>query len=335
VARLSDYDSLSIAEMGDSIRKVLKKADEDYWAHRSIKTVPQSSVNLDTLYCQSDAQAKQRILMSALQKASFQEMDVSYKADMMESGDKQIRRHWIQYWQKITMSLACLMFFFIGAPLGAIIRKGGLGFPVVVAVIIFITYYIINTFGMKVGREGGMPVWLGMWLSTIVLTPLGVFFTVKSNNDSAVFNMDAYVNLWKKFLGIRSKRNITKKEVIINDPDYPETVQQLEQLVTVSRTYLGSLARSTFFGYMKYIALFIFTKREDLQAEEVNTQLEYIVEALSNSKDRKVLRLLNGYPVLDVHSFRFYRRRRKDLRAIIKYSEQIKTHIYGNILSIQ
>ncbi len=334
-ARLSDYDSVSIAEMGDSVRNVLKKAEDDYLVHRQNEGVPQSSVNLDTLYSKSDSQVKQRILMNALQKASFQEMDMSYKADMMESGDKQIRRHWIQYWQKITMSLACLMFFFIGAPLGAIIRKGGLGFPVVVAVIIFITYYIIDTFGMKVGREGGMPVWLGMWLSTIVLTPLGIFFTIKSNNDSTVFNTDAYANLWKKLVGIRSKRHIVRKEVIINDPDYPETAQQLEQLVALSRAYLSTLPRFTIFGYMKYILRFIFTKHEDLQAEEINTRLEHIVETLSNSKDHKVLRLLNGYPVMDLHSFRFYRRRRKDLRAIIKHSEQINTHIYGNILSVQ
>ena len=335
VARLSDYDSLSIAEMPDSLRKVLKKSEDDYLAHRHAKTTPQSSVNLDTLYRQSDSQAKQRILMSALQKASFQEMDVSYKADMMESGDKQIRRHWIQYWQKITMSLACLMFFFIGAPLGAIIRKGGLGFPVVVAVIIFITYYIINTFGMKVGREGGMPVWLGMWLSTIVLTPLGVFFTIKSNNDSAVFNMDAYVNLWRKLLGIRPKRNITRKEVIINDPDYADMHKTLEQLITTSREYLGELPRSTFFGYMAYIARYFFSKREDMKAEGIMLMTEYIVDVLSNSKDRQVLRLLNGYPVMETRNFRFYRRRRKDLRAIIKYSEQIKTYIYENILSVQ
>ena len=254
---------------------------------------------------------------------------------MMESGDKQIRRHWIQYWQKITMSLACLMFFFIGAPLGAIIRKGGLGFPVVVAVIIFITYYIINTFGMKVGREGGMPVWLGMWLSTIVLTPLGVFFTIKSNNDSAVFNMDAYVNLWRKLLGIRPKRNITRKEVIIHDPDYADMHKTLEQLITTSREYLGELPRSTFFGYMAYIARYFFSKREDMKAEGIMLMTEYIVDVLSNSKDRQVLRLLNGYPVLETRNFRFYRRRRKDLRAIIKYSEQIKTYIYENILSVQ
>ena len=116
--------------------------------------------------------------------------------------------------------------------------------------IIFIVYYIINTFGMKVSREGEMPVWLGMWLSTIVLAPLGVFFTVKSNNDSAVFNFDAYVNIWKRLLGIRPKRNITRKEVIIHDPDYTDMHQTLDTLITTSRQYLGTLPRSTFFGYM-------------------------------------------------------------------------------------
>ncbi|MBQ2535952.1 MAG: LptF/LptG family permease, partial [Bacteroidaceae bacterium] len=235
--------------------------------------------------------------------------------------------HQIQFWQKITMSLACLIFFFIGAPLGAIIRKGGLGFPVVVAVIIFIAYYIIDTGAMKVSREGEMPVWFGMWISTLVMAPLGVFFTVKSNNDSAVFNMDAYVNLWKKFLGIRPKRNIVRKEVIINDPDYADMDKTLQQLITTSREYLSTLPRSTFFGYMKYIVRYWFSKREDMKAEGIMQITEYVVEVLSNSKDRYVLRLLNGYPVMETRNFRFYRRRRKDVRAVIKYSEQIRTEI--------
>lgn len=332
--RLSDYDSLAIARMNDSLRTKLEKEEQAYVqqrAHRAT-SIPQSSVNIDTLMAHINSGDKQRVIMEALQKVGFQEMDMSYKAEVIEWGDKQIRRHWIQYWQKITMALACLMFFFIGAPLGAIIRKGGLGFPVVVAVIIFIIYYIINTFGMKVSREGEMPVWLGMWLSTILLAPLGVFFTVKSNNDSAVFNMDAYVNLWKKLLGIRPKRNITRKEVIINDPDYADMHKTLEQLITTSREYLGSLPRSTFFGYMAYIIRYWFSKREDMQAEGIMLITEYVVEVLSNSKDHQVLKWLNGYPVMETRNFRFYRRRRKDLRAVIKYSEKIDNHIINNIL---
>ena len=333
--RISDYDSLTVANMADSIKKPLVQEEERYLAHKAktAYTVPKSSVNVDSLYAQANSQGKQRIVMDALQKAGFQEMDANSKADAMEYGDKQIRLHEIQFWQKITMSLACLIFFFVGAPLGAIIRKGGLGFPVVVAVIIFIAYYMIDTGAMKVSREGGMPVWLGMWLSTLVMAPLGIFFTVKSNNDSAVFNMDMYVSMWKKLLGIRPKRNITRKEVIIHDPDYVEMDKTLEQLITTSREYLGSLPRSTFFGYMAYIVRYFFSKREDMKAEGVMLMMEYVVEVLSNSKDRHVLRLLNGYPVMETRDFRFYRRRRKDLRAVIKYSEQIKKEIekYGTV----
>lgn len=335
--RISDYDSMTVANMEDSVKKSLEKEEERYQAQKAKTafTIPKSDVNVDSLYAKASSQDKQRIVMEALQKAGFQEMDANSKADVMEYGDKQIRLHEIQFWQKITMALACLIFFFVGAPLGAIIRKGGLGFPVVVAVIIFILYYIIDTGAMKVSREGGMPVWIGMWLSTLVMAPLGVFFTVKSNNDSAVFNIDAYIALWKKLLGIRPKRNITRKEVIINDPDYADMHKTLEQLITTSREYLGTLPRSTFFGYMAYIFRYFFSKREDMKAEGVMLMMEYVVEVLSNSKDRQVLRLLNGYPVMETRDFRFYRRRRKDLRAVIKYSEQIKDYIYANILSVQ
>ena len=333
-ARLSDYDSLAIAHMNDSTRKVLEKEEKAYLAQRSV-AMPKSDVNIDSLLSKLDPQDKQRVFANAVQKATFQEMDAEYKEALMENGNKEIRRHWIRYWEKITMSLACLMFFFIGAPLGAIIRKGGLGFPVVVAVIIFIVYYIINTFGTKVGREGSMPVMLGMWLSTLVLAPLGVFFTVKSNNDSTVFNMDAYVNLWKKVIGIRPKRYISRKEVIINDPNYAELAHTLDQLSANAQEYLNALPRSSLLGYAKYIFRFGLSKDVDVEAENINNVLEYVVECLSNSKDRQILHWLNDYPVMDTHSFRFYRRRKKDLKIIIQNSETIKNHIYGKILSVQ
>lgn len=336
-ARISDYDSVTVSHMRDSVKRLLQEEEQAFVAHKEIeaKEKPKSSVSMEALLDSVDNMVMQRVITTALQKVSAQEIDISTKANMMEYGNNQIRRHQIEFWTKITMSLACLLFFFIGAPLGAIIRKGGLGFPVVVAVIIFIVYYIINTFGMKVGREGGMPVWLGMWLSTMVLVPLGVFFTVKSNNDSAVFNMDAYVGFGKKLLGIRTKRNITKKEVIINDPDYVDAHQGLEQLIVASRDYYRSMPKFNVFGYMKYIALFCLGKYQDVQAEDIHCQLECLVETLSNSKDRVVLSLLNKYPVMDVHSFRFYRRRRRDIRTIIKNSETIKQHIYENIISVQ
>lgn len=334
---LRDYDSITIANMDQSHRKQLEKEWDERMKEKQkvANVVPTSSVNIDTLFQKLDPQQQQQIVMNAMQKVGFQSMDIEYKSADMEVNDKQIRRHKIQYWTKITQSLVCLMFFFIGAPLGAIIRKGGLGFPVVIALLIFIVYYIINTFGTKVSKEGSLPCWLGMWLSTIVLMPLGVFFTIKSNNDSAVFNFDTYTNFWRKVAGIRQKRYIRKKEVIIYDPDYTEMAESLDALITSSRAYLEALPKSTPFGYAKYIFRSWFTKDADKNADAIYEQTEYIVEVLSNSKHRKILLWLNGFPVMDTHSFRFYRHRRKDLRAIIKHSEKIKDYIYDNIISVQ
>lgn len=90
------------------------------------------------------------------------------------------------------MSLACIIFFFIGAPLGAIIRKGGLGMPVVISVLIFVLYYIIDSGATRVAKSGEMNIVLGTWMSTIILAPLGGFLTYKSNKDSVVFNIDVY-----------------------------------------------------------------------------------------------------------------------------------------------
>ena len=128
--------------------------------------------------------------------------DYEWRSQVSQGYMYDIRRHWIEWHQKMTFSLACLFFFLIGAPLGAIIRKGGLGMPTVISVIIFILYYIINTSGMKMGRSGNIPVWIGMWASTIILAPAGIWLTYKSNKDSIMFNLDSYLefitNFYKK-----------------------------------------------------------------------------------------------------------------------------------------
>lgn len=113
---------------------------------------------------------------------------------------------------KITLSLACIIFFFIGAPLGAIIRKGGLGMPVVISVLIFVLYYIIDSGATRVAKSGEMNIVLGTWMSTIILAPLGGFLTYKSNKDSVVFNIDVYAAFFRKILGIRVSRHIFKKK---------------------------------------------------------------------------------------------------------------------------
>lgn len=152
---------------------------------------------------------------------------------------KNIRYHLIEWHQKFTLSFACLIFFFIGAPLGAIIRKGGLGMPVVVSVCLFIFYYIINNIGYKFARDGVWEVWQGMWLSSAVLFPLGVFLTYKAMNDSALFNPEAYSRFIRKILFIKTPQSITSEErqnIIDRIPQvsevdiYPELLANLEDM---------------------------------------------------------------------------------------------------------
>ena len=230
-------------------------------------------VNIDTLFVNLENNKKRSAIMGAMQRINIATMDIDYKTALMEDGDLQIRRHWVQFWPKITMSLACLIFFFIGAPLGAIIRKGGLGMPVVLAVLIFIIYYIINNLGMRTGRQGTIPVWFGMWLSSLVLIPVAVFLTVKSNNDSMMFNIDIYKEFFRKLVGKRQKRHLARKEVIINEPDYPETLTLVGQLVDRASAYRQTTRHPSPLKYLRYVWRYNITRYTDVEAEKISEEL--------------------------------------------------------------
>ncbi|MBQ3844217.1 MAG: LptF/LptG family permease [Bacteroidales bacterium] len=116
-----------------------------------------------------------------------------------------IRKHEQVLNQKFTLSVACILFFFIGAPLGAIIRKGGLGMPVVVSVVFFVIYYVITIIGERVAVNGDMSVFLGAWISSIVLFPIGIFLTFKATTDAALLDADS----WKKLFSKRNKSKTT------------------------------------------------------------------------------------------------------------------------------
>jgi lipopolysaccharide export system permease protein len=132
---------------------------------------------------------------------------VNYLNNAFITQDNQVRRlrkYQIELQRKYTLSLACLLFFFIGAPLGAIIRKGGLGMPVVVSVLFFIIYYIISLTGEKFTRESVMTPFMGMWISSFVLIPLGAFLTYKASKDSVIMNIETYTAFFKKLFRIKT-----------------------------------------------------------------------------------------------------------------------------------
>jgi lipopolysaccharide export system permease protein len=123
---------------------------------------------------------------------------------------RMLNRFDTEWHKKYTYSIACLIFFFIGAPLGAIIRKGGLGMPLVISVILFIFYWVTSTTGEKYVREAASYLWFGVWFSTIIFLPAGVFLTWKAVTDSSVLNMDSYIAFFKK-LRFWGKKNSSDK----------------------------------------------------------------------------------------------------------------------------
>ncbi|SHF72847.1 lipopolysaccharide export system permease protein [Dysgonomonas macrotermitis] len=173
-------------------------------------------MSLDSILTSFSAQEKQRVYSSAASASENGKNDMMFRSFIKIDLQKKIRGHNVELQRKFTLSFACLVFFFIGAPLGAIIRKGGLGMPVVVSVILFIIYYIIDNVGYKMARDGVWPVWQGVWLSSFILFPLGAFITYKAINDSALFNADAYRNYYIRFFGDRTAMSMEQLYIAYN-----------------------------------------------------------------------------------------------------------------------
>ncbi len=125
--------------------------------------------------------------------------------DEQETEEYSKLKYQVEWHRKFTLSIACIVLFFIGAPLGAIIRKGGLGMPVVISVVFFIIFHILSITGEKLAKEGEIPVYQGMWLATAILLPIGVFLTYKATTDSSLFDSNAYIEKLKKIFSFMQR----------------------------------------------------------------------------------------------------------------------------------
>jgi lipopolysaccharide export system permease protein len=155
---------------------------------------------------------KRKVVDYAISMARKNSKRISRKINSFRHDRKTIYKNQIEYHNKFTLSVACIIFFFIGAPLGSIIRKGGLGTPLVISVIMFIIYYIISITGENFAEEGAIPAYIGMWISTAVFLPIGIFLTYKATNDSVILNSDTYIKTIKKILQFRFKKLSSKEE---------------------------------------------------------------------------------------------------------------------------
>lgn len=249
-------------------------------------------LNLDSIFTGANPAFKKSYLNQALGKAKRTKQDYEFKSLTMSDDRRIIRRHAIELMKKYTLSMACLVFFFIGAPLGAIIRKGGLGTPLVISVFLFIFYYIIDNTGYKMARDGKVDVWEGIWLSTFVLLPLGIFFTYKAVNDSAVFNKDAYVNFFRKLFGTAETRKLQMKELIMDDVDTDVALNKIEHLNDICQKFLDRYARRQ--NYIQY-----WTEGFDRhQIHTISAELEQLVDYLSNSSKKVIILKLMELPIM-------------------------------------
>lgn len=253
---------------------------------------PEKPVNVDSLFRGSGSAAQLGYLRVAVNKANNARQENEFRGLVMRDERKLVRRHDIEMQKKFTLSFACIIFFFIGAPLGAIIRKGGLGTPLVISVILFIFYYIIDNTGYKMARDGKIPVWQGMWLSSAVLLPLGVFFTYKAVHDSALFNRDAYLNFFRKLIGSNQARHLELKEVVMEEVVPAEACDMLRNLVEHTEKFLDRSPRRL--GYVAYWLRGY--NRKNLK--KLRSEMESVIEYMSNSRDKLVIHKMMDYPIV-------------------------------------
>lgn len=175
------------------------------WYIRNTPVEPTYKINIDSLYTALPKSQQQIAVQRALDYARSSKSYITSTKEEFFHKKKYIARHQIEWNRKFTLSFACFVFFFIGAPLGAIIRKGGLGMPVVISVLFFIVYYIITISGEKFARELMWDPAMGMWVSSFILLPLGIFLSYKATNDSAIMNADFYIEAAKKLISLKSK----------------------------------------------------------------------------------------------------------------------------------
>lgn len=286
--------------------------------HDSLKAVNcarKQGLSIDDIFKKLKPEDKQMVLSTALGRVQQEKSDLEFKALMTTDAEKILRLHQMEAINKFTLALQCMLFFFIGAPLGTIIRKGGLGLPVIISVLVFILYLIADTSGFRMARQGSWSVWFGKLIAMGMMTPVAVFITYKALNDSVVFNADGWKNFMMRALGLRDKRNISSKEVIIEEPHYKDDADALTRITEDITRYSK---QHNLVSPPNIIKVF-FKYQRDNEIEEINTRLETIIKDLSNTRDRQILSLINQYPILilKAHTRPFDKKWENILAAII------------------
>lgn len=291
------YDSVGRSIYDDAQRmyyRIPKVNKRDSLA--AVKLAQGKTYHFDSIYNKLTKDQKLSAVNMALSSVQSEVTELNFRSMITSDGDRLLREHYIEMINKFTLALTCIIFFFIGAPLGAIIRKGGLGIPVIVSVLVFIVYYLLDNTGYRMARGDMWTVEFGKGLAPAVLIPLAGFVTYKANRDSMVFNIDQWKAVIMKALGWRTKRHVYGKEVIIEDPKYLEDRQLLLNMNDDIRRYVEEHRLKS----LPNVVQVFFRYQPDHEVERISNELEKVIDDLTNTRDKVILNELNNYPVLAV-----------------------------------
>ena len=244
-------------------------------------------VSVDSVFAGANPSVGKSYINQALAKTKSRRNEFEYKKQVLYQEEKVMNLHDIERQRKFTLSLACLIFFFIGAPLGAIIKKGGLGTPLVISVFIFVVYFIFDNIGYKLARDGRSAVWEGIWLSSFVILPMGVFFTYKAVGDSAMFDIESYKKALRRIFGISERRRIPLKEVVWEMPDEAELLDETNTFLADFTARQNNLSRRPF--YKQWFA--------SVCPHALQEEYDGLVNKLSYLLDKKLNYKLNQLPL--------------------------------------
>lgn len=243
----------------------------------------------------ADLEKRLFIISQARESLSSNRESIAFDQTIVEDQSRVYRRNLIEWHKKLTIPIACIVFFFIGAPLGAIIRKGGLGTPSIIAVLFFIFYFIMDSIGYRMGRDGKWMVWFGIWLPTMVLIPIGIWLSYIATKDSSKLNVDAYILFVKKLFGSATARKVEFKEVTMVDVEKSRAMAEIDDLDRLVKQEQEA-------PLLSYRALFL---DKDAQKSRRNLVMrtEQLVEYLANSRDLLLVSKLAEVPLLSTIAF--------------------------------
>ena len=245
---------------------------------------------------------RQTAIQEAVSSVRSQKDQIAGLIYELDSKGKQTRLYKIEWHRILNIAIACFIFFFIGAPLGAIIRKGGVGTPIIIAVLFFVIYYVISMIGERSAKEGAMTPFEGMWMSTFIILVIGVFLTWMATRDSSIFNQELYISYIKKGLNFVFATHWSSRPEIEYQPAStdlsPENIlAKLEDLSLLCKTYLeGDFRKNIRFRKIWY-------EQDDQTLSEIGRKYDHIRSVLKQSDVEMIRETVEEYPYAALHNY--------------------------------